>query len=312
MPRPLQEILDPIIEHDSSLYTDTTWGVAILDNNGQLEYGHQPDEVIAAASFTKLSAAYALDRVGTPLDTSVEVQASDYRRGNGILQYAPEGHQLTLGDAAELALKISDNTALRIIMRSLGGPAEVNDVLFDDSQTSRGKGLGLYVTHFGPVEGEQDSDPAAAFTQGATTARESARLLQQVLIVPRFAAALQHSNYGGGLRNEIHPMEPTTLGQRMRIRWAQWTGDFTYLQEHSGYPLTQYPGKEGTVIDDEEHLRHHAAQIGDRIVSVMTESQTYEYLPSNPEEHHVRQLQGRIGTIVKEGCGEDDAWPKTY
>jgi len=300
----LSEKLTPLAAAYDVAHEDTTsFGMAILNQNGQLEYAYREAEIIPAASFNKLSAVYALDREGIALSTEVQLEATDYRGGNGILQYAPEGYALTLGQAAELALQLSDNTALRVIMRALGGPARVNDTLSAPGVWRGRKGLNLEYTLFLPAQGQSIAsyeEPTGAFTQGTTTPFESAHLLQWALSVPQFASALEHSNYGGGLRAKIDPLPPASLGRRFKEHLAKRTKNFDYLKAHCDYPLTAYPGKEGTIVDEEEELRHHAARIGNRVVSVMTESLPDPRSHKHPEQHHARVFQAEVGQLVRD------------
>jgi beta-lactamase class A len=89
--------------------------------------GHQS---IAAASIIKLPVLIALmqemDKGTLKPSDKVYVTKDLIGGGSGILQWRTPGTQLTLGEATELMIKISDNTATNIVVNALGGMDNVN------------------------------------------------------------------------------------------------------------------------------------------------------------------------------------------
>lgn len=89
--------------------------------------GHQS---IAAASIIKLPILIALlqemDKGTLKPSDKVYITKDLIGGGSGILQWRSPGTQLTLGEATQLMIKISDNTATNIVVNALGGMDNVN------------------------------------------------------------------------------------------------------------------------------------------------------------------------------------------
>lgn len=103
---------------------DVRLGVFAVDTGSERTVAHRAEERFAYASTYKaLAAAAVLDRTDGPqLDEPVSYEAED------LVPHSPVtaerlGTGLTLGEAAEAAVRRSDNTAGNLLLEALGGPA---------------------------------------------------------------------------------------------------------------------------------------------------------------------------------------------
>lgn len=103
---------------------DVRLGVFAVDTGSERTVTHRAEERFAYASTYKaLAAAAVLNRTSGPkLDMPVNYTAED------LVPYSPVteerlGTRLTLGEAAEAAVRRSDNTAGNLLFEALGGPA---------------------------------------------------------------------------------------------------------------------------------------------------------------------------------------------
>ncbi|MBM3714371.1 MAG: hypothetical protein FJW64_01325 [Actinobacteria bacterium] len=108
---------------------DVTVGVAAVDADGEI-LSYRGDERFGYASTLKAFAAAALLAVKTPAEraetvtwTQAEVDAAGY----SLVTSMRVGNALTRDELAEAAVR--DNTAINLVMSSVGGPAGVEDFL---------------------------------------------------------------------------------------------------------------------------------------------------------------------------------------
>lgn len=101
-------------------------GVALTDQSGNLLRAYRGDERFAMCSTFKLSlSAAVLERVETgdmALDDGLAFGEAD------LLDYAPaaaafvEAGEMSVGEAAEAIVTLSDNTAANLLLAEIGGP----------------------------------------------------------------------------------------------------------------------------------------------------------------------------------------------
>ncbi|QTE31053.1 class A beta-lactamase [Pengzhenrongella sicca] len=111
---------------------DARLGVYALDTATWAEVAWRDDERFAYASTVKaMAAAAVLDTVGLAgLARTVPIDAAD------IVTYSPVtelhiGGTMTLGEIAEAAITVSDNTAANLMFDALGGPASLGAALIE-------------------------------------------------------------------------------------------------------------------------------------------------------------------------------------
>lgn len=280
-----------ILARDIDTY-DTQWGVAVLDNRGQLLVGHDENAYMGGASLNKLSIAYAADEAGIAPDHEVTLQASDKpaEGGNGILKLFPEGSKLPFAEVARRMLSISDDTAAKAIVRVIGGPSKVNDILNDPAASVWGSLLNEVTPN--------NADPLARWEYGLTTAVTTAQLLRFAVAHPVFGDALRHSNFTEGLRANLDSDTHTyTPGKALLIAKGLNRLGLTLpaplrtaiLKDQP--PETAYPNKEGRLGD----LYHDVGQMGGLIIAALGRSAR---APDPKDGHHTRNVQARLGQLV--------------
>ncbi len=99
-----------------------------LDNGAYVDYdGH---EVFSAASTIKIpimvSFLAAVDRGACSLDELLEIREDLKTSGSGFLQWRTTGSKIKAGDAANLMMVVSDNTATNMLIDRLGGKDRIN------------------------------------------------------------------------------------------------------------------------------------------------------------------------------------------
>ncbi len=87
-------------------------------------------ETYAAASMIKMpvlvSLLAAVDRGELKLTQTLPIEEDLITAGSGILQWRPPGSKVSLKEAMELMIVISDNTATNLVINALGGKDKVN------------------------------------------------------------------------------------------------------------------------------------------------------------------------------------------
>jgi len=122
-------------------------GVVVRFLADDLEIRFNADERFAAASVIKvaiMAEVYRQEDVGAlHLNETLVLDAADVTEGAGVLQYLHAGLQLSIADAVELMISLSDNTATNMVLRRVGTDS-VNDAM---------KSLGLTNTVLGGLFG---------------------------------------------------------------------------------------------------------------------------------------------------------------
>lgn len=264
--------LEPAIAHAFAGAPETaTWGVSALDlitGQPKLESGTE-DEIIEAASLTELAITHVVHLKGIPEAESMHLQQSDIRAGDGVLMGLPEGYELAISQIVHQCLSRSDNTAARMLVRRLGGPLAVNEVLAESP-------LGLSDTWLAPEPQPDESlEPAVErFSFGTTTAREIAKLHRRALEDPLQEWALEHGHHLEGLRGQLdkaHLLQARSQqlaasalyelhqrGGKAPEKVYEWL-----LTKHA--PRTAFPNK----IGNYDGRRHDVARIGETVVAVL-------------------------------------------
>jgi len=202
----------------------TSWQVAAINTDGDLlaaiERGptldpKDPTNYFETLSFTKpwIAHAHTLHPDSPPLTTLMQLEANDRTPGDGILQFYPEGYEISLANVASLALRISDNTAQRMWVRALGGPEVVNGIVLGHSPVKEA----FKLTKLEPKPNDSHSldDSRQPFYCGITNAREVCTLFNQVVKDPIWRDHLSHGSIDYGLRRFIEP-----LGRKPNKQWS--------------------------------------------------------------------------------------------
>ncbi|MFZ8756903.1 class A beta-lactamase [Microbacterium sp. HMH0099] len=159
---------------------DVTVGVAVVDADGEI-LSYRGDERFGYASTLKAFAAAALLAVKTPAEraetvtwTQAEVDAAGYSPVTSM----HVGDGLTRDELAEAAVRDSDNTAMNLVMSSVGGPAGVEDFL---------RGIGDETTRVTAFE-PQLNDVRPGSEENTTTPDAAASALREILAGEALAA----------------------------------------------------------------------------------------------------------------------------
>lgn len=151
-------------------------GFAAYDMASGQRWAYHADQRFAMSStFKTLACAALLHRVDAGqenLDRKVSVSESDLVTYSPITEKYAGGQAMTLSDLCEAALTMSDNTAANLILRVLGGPAEV---------TSFARGLGDDVTRLDRWETELN-EAAPGDQRDTTTPDAMVKNLQSLLL----------------------------------------------------------------------------------------------------------------------------------
>jgi beta-lactamase class A len=96
-------------------------------------FSHNEWRVIPTASTIKMAIVDMVARLvaagGLSWDDACKFTDSDIVGGAGVLRYMPSVRELSLSDAATLAIVVSDNVASNICLDALGGPAVATAML---------------------------------------------------------------------------------------------------------------------------------------------------------------------------------------
>jgi hypothetical protein len=300
---PHNEFHEPIEDILRQTPSQTEWGVAALGSNGDVVFdlgGSVPFEALSIAKLGIDLAGQQLE-IGNP---EVTLRPEDIRPGNGVLQYFPEGYTMGYADAERLALSISDNTASRMMTRTMGGPHAVNEALSDSPIGDAFERTGLVPTD------PHDTAPTARYFHGDTTPVEAAILMREVVKYPPAAEALSRSDFQYGMRRYLDG-GPETIRDRGydldvgTIKNAHERGIFVPDVVYDRVLSHRYPAgiiltKEGTDDDDDPNLggqRHEVAQIGAHTVSAF--SRKYDYLIGETPCHPAHNVHAAIGEVFR-------------
>lgn len=219
-------------------------GVTIRYLHEEIEIGHAADDLFPTASVIKIPIMVEVYRQAAAgmlsLNDPLPVLAEEITDGSGLLQYLHVGLPLTVADALELMIAISDNTATNLLIRRVGADA-VN-------ATMRNQGLSQ-TRSAGPIR--IANTPAGLAHASRTTPREMAMLLAEIargrLISADASAAmartLEHQLYDDMLPRYLpFTHYPERLGlAEMPIRVAHKTGALSGVRNDVGIVSARTP-----------------------------------------------------------------------
>ncbi len=231
-------------------------GVTVRFLQEGIEVGYAADDLFPSASVIKIPIMVEVYRqadVGTlRLDELLPVLKEEMTDGSGLLQYLHVGLPLTVADALELMIAISDNTATNLLVRRVGADA-VNTTM---------RNLGLSQTRSaGPIRianTPASRTPASLVRPSHTTPREMALLLAAIaegrLINAEASAAmartLEHQVYADMLPRYLpFTYYPERLGlAEMPVRVAHKTGALSGVRNDAGIVSVQTAAGARTMI----------------------------------------------------------------
>lgn len=226
-------------------------GVTVRFLQEGIEVGYAADDLFPSASVIKIPIMVEVYRqadVGTlRLDELLPVLKEEMTDGSGLLQYLHVGLPLTVADALELMIAISDNTATNLLVRRVGADA-VNTTM---------RNLGLSQTRSaGPIR--IANTPTGLVRPSHTTPREMALLLAAIaegrLINAEASAAmartLEHQVYADMLPRYLpFTYYPERLGlAEMPVRVAHKTGALSGVRNDAGIVSVQTAAGARTMI----------------------------------------------------------------
>jgi beta-lactamase class A len=226
-------------------------GVWVRYLHDDVEVGLAADDLFPAASVIKIpimAETYRQAGAGLlALDDPLPVIAEERTDGSGVLKYLHTGLPLTIADAIELMIIVSDNTATNLLIRRLGVDA-INGTM---------EGLGLAQTRSsGPIRMANAEIPLSRMSR--TTPREMGNLLALIaggkLVSAEASAAmletLEHQLFSDMLPRHL-PLTyyPERLGlSEMPVRIAHKTGGLSGVRNDVGIVLAQTPAGERTMV----------------------------------------------------------------
>ena len=108
-------------------------GIAVVDIATGARFAVRGDEAFPLASVVKLAIATVAFRMSDQhklnLDHRIAVTRADFRADSAIADEHPHGASIATWELIRAMLVTSDNTASDVVLRRLGGPSVVNDVL---------------------------------------------------------------------------------------------------------------------------------------------------------------------------------------
>ncbi len=226
-------------------------GVLVRYPHDDVEVGFAADDLFPAASVIKIPIMVETYRQvaaeSLTLDEPLPVIAEERTDGSGVLKYLHTGLSLTVADAVELMIIVSDNTATNLLLRRLGVHA-VNKAMEE---------LGLSQTRTaGAIRMANAEIPLARMSR--TTPREMGEILTLIasgrLVSAAASAAmletLEHQLYTDMLPRYL-PLTyyPERLGlTAMPVRIAHKTGGLSGVRNDAGIVLAQTPAGERAMI----------------------------------------------------------------
>jgi beta-lactamase class A len=107
-------------------------GLYVWDLEGDYGYGIRPDGEFFTASVIKVPIMVAVyrkvDEGKLSFSQQIELKEEDWAAGAGWLQWEKAGTTQTVGDLLLLMMTQSDNVAANALVRTVGGPEQVNEV----------------------------------------------------------------------------------------------------------------------------------------------------------------------------------------
>ena len=210
------------LESDTVGFTGTA-GIAVADPATGFFYGHDPDRVFASASLYKLGVmveAYRAAGAGQLSldDTTLTIGPNDLTDDG---YYTPEGVTLTIRDAIERMITISDNSPAIALVNLLGAPA------IDVTVAS----LGLTDTR---LNFYRTSDRTADYN--TTTARDMARLFVGLITGAVVSPAASAEMLAVLDRQQVN--DRLTAGFPAGTRFSHKTGDLDGVMHDAGIVWT--------------------------------------------------------------------------
>ena len=226
-------------------------GVQVRYVHDDVEAGLNADDLFPAASVIKIPIMVETYRQAAArllsLDDLLPVIPEERTDGSGVLKYLHAGLSLTVADAIELMIIVSDNTATNLLLRRAGAGA-VNETM---------DALGLAQTRTaGPIRMANAEVPLSQMSR--TTPREIGALLTMMatgtLVSAEASAAmvetLEHQIYSDMLPRYLpFTYYPERLGlTAMPVRIAHKTGGLSGVRNDVGIVRAQTPAGERTMI----------------------------------------------------------------
>ena len=226
-------------------------GVLVRYPDEDAEVGFAADDLFRAASVIKIPIMVEVYRQAAAgrltLADPLPVLAEERTDGSGILKYLHAGLQLTIADAVELMIIVSDNSATNLLLRRLGTEA-VNRAMDD---------LGLSQTRTaGPIRSANAAVDLSRMSR--TTPREMGNLLAWMaagtLVSPEASTAmietLEHQIHGDMLPRYLpFTYYPERLGlAEMPVRIAHKTGGLSGVRHDVGIVRAQTAAGMRTMI----------------------------------------------------------------
>lgn len=196
-----------------------------------VEVGYNAADLFPTASVIKVPIMVEVFRQveegSLTLDETLPVRAEDLSGGSGVVQFLHLGLPLSVRDAVELMIIISDNTATNLLLRRIGGSDAVNATM---------DRLGLLQTRSaGPIG--RHNPPSEPSKLSSTTPREMTNLLGRIVkdevVTPGACAAmrdiLEHQIHDAMLPRHL-PItgdSPITVGHK--------TGAINHVRNDVGY-----------------------------------------------------------------------------
>ncbi len=247
--------IDRIASADTA-HNGRAWFVDV-QHEGERVYARNEQEPVPAASLNKLAIVHALNMSG--IDTTEVVPLPNRKKrlgGTGVLQFFPEGYEISLHRAAILALCESDNVAAKLLVTRLAGPEAVNDELVHSS-------LGLAATRLQLVKND-------GFYYGETSAEEAAALMEELMRNEEWANALRSSHVQYGMREgadvqaeRLHRYWHDGVLQALRIANGRGSTVFYDAALARMLKLPSAMALKGGSLDDKEvgNVRHQVASL---------------------------------------------------
>ena len=226
-------------------------GVTVRYLHDDVEVHVAADDLFPAASVIKVPIMVEVYRQAAAallaLDEPLPVLPEEVTDGSGILKYLHAGLDLTVADAVELMIVVSDNTATNLLLRRVG-VERVNATMAE---------LGLAHTWTaGPI---RVANAALSLAQmSRTTPREMAALLTEIAAGRLIDAAsssamlrtLEHQFYDDMLPRHLpFTHYPERLGRReMPVRVAHKTGGLSGVRNDVGIVIVQTPAGPRTMV----------------------------------------------------------------
>jgi len=203
MAAPLHEVIEELEER-----LDARIGVAVVDSESGQTWHHRGEERFPLTStFKPLACAALLSRVDAgseSLSRAVEVRQEE------LVTYSPftqdfVGSSITLADACEAAITLSDNTAGNLLLAAIGGPAGLTAFLRKSGdQYTRLDRTEPDLNEATPNDPRDTTTPIAmvhtlkALLQGGALSDTQAQRLESWMIADRVADALFRSRLPAG------------------------------------------------------------------------------------------------------------------